>query len=71
MSDGTGDRIEGKMDELKGRGKSAAGDLTGDSKTRTEGDADQLMGKVKQGVGDAKDKVSDFVDKMKKDDDKQ
>jgi uncharacterized protein YjbJ (UPF0337 family) len=70
MSDGTRDRIEGKVDELKGRGKSAAGDITGDSQTRTEGDADQMMGKVKQGLGEAKDKVSDFVDRMKKDDDK-
>jgi uncharacterized protein YjbJ (UPF0337 family) len=71
MSDDMRDRVEGKVDELKGRGKSAAGDLSGDSQTRTEGDLDQMKGKVKQGMADAKDKVSDFVDRMKKDDNKQ
>ncbi|CAN5642350.1 hypothetical protein BH09CHL1_BH09CHL1_00840 [soil metagenome] len=70
MSDSTRDRVEGKVDELKGRGKSAVGDLTGDSDTRAEGDLDQAKGKIKQGVADIKDKVSDIADRLKGDDDK-
>lgn len=68
MSNETRDRIEGKVDELKGRGKSAAGDLTGDKETRIEGDADQVTGKIKQGMADAKEKVSEIADRLKRDD---
>jgi uncharacterized protein YjbJ (UPF0337 family) len=63
MTDQSEDRIEGKFDEIKGRGKSAFGDLTGDEKTRSEGDADQVAGKAKQGMADAKDKADDIVKK--------
>jgi len=64
MSDASRDRIEGKADELTGRGKSAVGDLTGDDQTRAEGDADQTQGKLKQGLADVKDKVDDMVKKV-------
>jgi uncharacterized protein YjbJ (UPF0337 family) len=64
MSDSSRDRIEGKVDELSGRGKSAVGDLTGDEQTRAEGDADQTQGQLKQGLADVKDKVDDVVKKV-------
>jgi len=64
MSDSSRDRIEGKADELKGRGKSALGDLTDNDQTRAEGDADQTQGKLKQGLADVKDKVDDVVKKV-------
>lgn len=64
MSDASHDRIEGRVDELKGRGKSALGDLTDDDQKRAEGDADQTQGKLKQGIADAKDKVDDVVKKV-------
>ncbi len=64
MSDSTRDRLSGKADELKGRGKSALGDLTDDDQKRAEGDADQTQGKVKQGLADVKDKVDDVVKKV-------
>jgi len=64
MSDATRDRVEGKVDELSGRGKSALGDVTGDDQTRAEGDADQTEGKLKQGLADVKDKVDDVVKKV-------
>ena len=47
----------GKMDEVKGRIKEAAGALTGNDKLREEGQIDQAAGKVKQGVQTAVDKV--------------
>jgi len=64
MSDSSRDRIEGKVDELTGRGKSAFGDLTDDDQKRAEGDADQTQGKIKQGIADVKDKVDDVVKKV-------
>ena len=38
----------GKVDEMKGRVKEAAGALTGDAKLKSEGRIDQAVGKVKQ-----------------------
>ncbi|MEA2516036.1 MAG: CsbD-like [Thermomicrobiales bacterium] len=64
MSDQSRDRIEGTADEIKGRGRSAWGDLADDDQKRAEGDADQMSGKVKQGVADVKDKVDDAVKKV-------
>jgi uncharacterized protein YjbJ (UPF0337 family) len=51
----------GKVDELKGRVKEAAGALTGDEKLKQEGKADQFVGKVKQSVDKLVDKVKDAV----------
>jgi len=64
MSDQSRDRIEGTVDEIKGRGKSAWGEVADDDQKRAEGDVDQLSGKVKQGTADAKDKVDDAVKKV-------
>jgi uncharacterized protein YjbJ (UPF0337 family) len=61
VTDSSQDRIEGKFDEMKGRGKSALGEMTDDDRKRAEGQADQNQGKFKQGVADAKDKVDDVV----------
>ena len=63
MSDQSRDRIEGTMEEVKGRGKSAWGEMTDDQETKAEGEADQMAGKMKQGMADAKDKVDDMVRK--------
>jgi len=64
MSDQSSDRIEGTVDEIKGRGKSAWGELTDDDQKRAEGQADQTEGKVKKGMADVKDKVDDAVKKV-------
>ncbi len=58
--------MEGKKDELKGRVKEAAGDLTDDKSLKAEGKADRTGGKVKEFLGDAKDKGEEIVDKVKK-----
>lgn len=42
--------MSGKIDELKGRAKEAAGAVTDDDKLRREGKTDQAVGKVKQKV---------------------
>ena len=48
----------GKMDELKGRVKEAAGALTGDAKLKREGRVEQAAGKVQQ-------KAEKVIDKIK------
>ena len=47
------------MDELKGRAKEAAGDLTDDDRLKNEGKVDRTVGKVKETVDDAADKIKD------------
>lgn len=62
MTDGMQDKAQGKVDELKGRGKSALGNVTGNQQMEAEGNADKLKGKVEQGVGNLKDKADDVKD---------
>ena len=50
---------DGKVDDLKGRTKEAAGDLTGDMDLQNDDKVDQSTGKVKDTVGDAADKIMD------------
>ncbi|MEP6625454.1 MAG: CsbD family protein [Acidimicrobiia bacterium] len=54
--------MEGKFDEVKGKAKQAAGDLTDNSDLRREGKGDEAAGKLKQKVEDAKDWVEDKID---------
>ena len=56
------DRIEGSMEQAKGKVKEVAGKITGDSKTESEGKADQLKGKVQNTVGGIKDKVREATE---------
>lgn len=53
-------------DDLKGRAKEAAGDLTGDKDLQREGKVDQASGSVKDKVGDAADKVKGIFKDDKK-----
>ena len=54
---------DGDKDDLKGRVKEAAGDLTGDKDLQREGKVDQAAGTAKDKVGDAADAVKDVVGK--------
>ena len=51
------------FDELKGRAKEAAGDLTDDEDLEREGKVDQATGTVKEKAGDAADKVRDVINR--------
>lgn len=53
---------DGKVDDLKGRAKEAAGDVTNDDSLKNEGKVDRASGSVKDKVGDAADKVKDALD---------
>ena len=52
---------DGTTDDLKGRVKEAAGDLTDDDSLKNEGKVDRAAGTVKDKVGDAADKAKDAV----------
>lgn len=49
------DRVEGSLDQMKGRVKEAAGKVTGDEKLKNEGRADQAKGKLQNMIGGLKD----------------
>ena len=50
-----------KTDDLKGRAKEAAGDLTDDDKLKREGKVDRAAANVKEKAKEAVDKVRDKV----------
>ncbi len=52
---------DGTTDDLKGRAKEAAGDLTDDKSLKNEGKVDKATGSVKDKVGGAADKVKDTL----------
>jgi uncharacterized protein YjbJ (UPF0337 family) len=52
-----------KIDDLTGRAKEAAGDLTDNDALKREGKIDRATGSVKDAVGDAADKAKDVVGK--------
>jgi uncharacterized protein YjbJ (UPF0337 family) len=54
---------EGKIDEMKGRAKEAAGDLTDDDDLENEGKVDRASGAIKDKVDKATDKVKDAVNR--------
>jgi uncharacterized protein YjbJ (UPF0337 family) len=64
VSDQSQDRVEGTFDDLKGRGKSAVGELTDDDELKSEGSADRTKGAAKKVVADAKDAVDSAVKKV-------
>jgi uncharacterized protein YjbJ (UPF0337 family) len=53
------DRVEGSLEQAKGKVKEVAGKVTGDSKTEAEGQTDQVKGKVKNTIGGVKDALKD------------
>jgi uncharacterized protein YjbJ (UPF0337 family) len=52
-------------DDLKGRVKEAAGDLTDNEDLEREGKVDRAAGKAKELLGDAKEKIDDAIDAVK------
>lgn len=52
-------------DDMKGRVKEAAGNLTDDDDLKREGKADRAAGAAKEKARDVKDKVEDAVDSVK------
>jgi uncharacterized protein YjbJ (UPF0337 family) len=59
------DRVEGKIEDIKGRVKRQVGEWTGDEKTQSEGAAEQVKGKIQNAWGKAKDAGREVLDKNK------
>jgi uncharacterized protein YjbJ (UPF0337 family) len=57
--------MDGTTDDIKGRAKEAAGDLTDNSDLKNEGKADRASGKVKDALDDVKDKAEGAVDSIR------
>jgi uncharacterized protein YjbJ (UPF0337 family) len=56
------DRIEGGIEQAKGKVKEVGGKLTGDAKLEAEGKTQKAKGKVQNTIGGAKDKIRETVD---------
>jgi uncharacterized protein YjbJ (UPF0337 family) len=54
---------DGTTDDIKGRLKEAAGDVTDDKSLKNEGKVDRASGSVKDKVGDVADKAKDVLRK--------
>ena len=65
MSEGLGDKVHGKVDEVGGKAKQAVGSATGDDELRAEGHADEAKGKGEGFLGKVKDIAEDVVDTAK------
>ena len=58
------DELSGKGDQLKGKLKQAAGDLTGDERLHDEGVADEAAGEIKEGFGRGRRKIGEAIEDL-------
>jgi uncharacterized protein YjbJ (UPF0337 family) len=56
------DELEGKGEQIKGKIKQAAGDLTDNEELHGEGVADEAAGGVQEGFGKARRKVGEAIE---------
>jgi uncharacterized protein YjbJ (UPF0337 family) len=56
---------DGKFDQMKGRAKEAAGDLTDDDDLRREGKVDRAGGSLKEKIDRMTDKVKDALSRRR------
>jgi uncharacterized protein YjbJ (UPF0337 family) len=56
------DELDGKADQLKGKLKQAAGDLTDNPDLHDEGVADEAAGNVQEGFGRGRRKVGEAIE---------
>ena len=55
------DQAKGKLEEAKGRGEQAQGDLTGDNRKKGEGMVDEAKGKARQAGDHVREAVRDVT----------
>jgi uncharacterized protein YjbJ (UPF0337 family) len=58
------DEMDGKLDQVKGKLKQAAGDLTDNNRLHDEGVADEASGDVQEGFGRGRRKVGEAVEDL-------
>ncbi len=62
---GLGDKVKGKVNEVKGGAKESYGKETGNEEIAAEGTMDKTKGKGQGVVGEVKEAVHDIKDKIK------
>ncbi len=65
------DRVEGKLEDIKGRVKRQVGEWTGDEEAQSEGAAEQAKGKIQNAWGKVKDAGRDVLDRSKEEVDRE
>ena len=58
------DELEGKLDQVKGRAKQEAGEITNDPDLINEGVDDQAGGELREGFGRTKRKVGEAIEDL-------
>ena len=58
------DELDGKGDQLKGKLKQAAGDLTDNDRLHDEGVADEAAGNVQEGFGRGRRKIGEAIEDL-------
>jgi uncharacterized protein YjbJ (UPF0337 family) len=58
------DRIEGSIEQAKGKAKEIAGKATGDAKLQGEGKAQRVAGKTQNAIGGIKDAAKEAVEEL-------
>lgn len=58
------DEVQGKKDQIRGKIKQAAGDLTDDERLHDEGVADEAAGNVEEGFGRGRRKVGEALEEL-------
>ena len=61
------DELKGKADQVKGKVKQAAGDLTDNERLHDEGVADETAGKVQEGFGKGRRRAGEAIEDLGKD----
>ena len=61
------DELKGKTDQVQGRAKQAAADLTGDERLHDEGEADEAAGEAREGFGRARRTVGEAIEDIGED----
>ena len=56
------DRVEGSLEQAKGKVKEVAGKATGDAKLEAEGKAQKTAGKIQNAVGGMKDAAKEAIE---------
>jgi uncharacterized protein YjbJ (UPF0337 family) len=58
------DELDGKGEQLKGKLKQAAGDLTDNDRLHDEGVADEAAGNVQEGFGRGRRKIGEAIEDL-------
>lgn len=59
------DKIKGNWNIIKGNLKQQWGDLTDDDLTYEEGKEDEMLGRIQKKTGETKERINEFIDRIK------